>query len=104
VLETTLRHELLHLLVESHAKPGTPLWFREGLVLYLSQPGGSATASGTIASDDALNKALRSPTSEDEMRSAYADARARVTAMIAANGKGTIIQWLQQGLPKSASR
>ena len=37
-LESTLRHELLHMLVESHAKAGTPLWFREGLVLYLAQP------------------------------------------------------------------
>ncbi len=37
-LESTLRHELLHMLIEAHAKPGIPVWFREGLVLYLSQP------------------------------------------------------------------
>jgi stage II sporulation protein D len=104
VLETTLRHELLHLLIESHAKPGIPLWFREGLVLCLAQPSSPAQASGTITSDDALNKALRSPASENEMRSAYADARARVTAMVAADGKATVIRWLQEGLPKSAGR
>jgi stage II sporulation protein D len=28
----TLRHELLHALVEAQAAPGVPLWFREGLV------------------------------------------------------------------------
>ncbi len=36
VLESTLRHEFLHLLVEEKARAGTPVWFREGLVLYLS--------------------------------------------------------------------
>ncbi len=30
-LESTIHHELLHMLIESYARPGTPLWFREGL-------------------------------------------------------------------------
>src|SRR5205807_9526990 len=38
ILESTLRHEFTHLLVEARAHPGTPLWFREGLVLYLADP------------------------------------------------------------------
>ncbi len=38
VLETTLRHELLHVLVESQAAPQLPLWFREGLVEFLASP------------------------------------------------------------------
>jgi stage II sporulation protein D len=33
----TLRHELLHVLVETQAKEGLPIWFREGLVSYLEQ-------------------------------------------------------------------
>ena len=37
-LESTIRHELLHMLIDSYALPGTPLWFREGLVLYLTAP------------------------------------------------------------------
>ena len=36
VIESTVRHELLHVLVESHARHGLPLWFREGAVLFLS--------------------------------------------------------------------
>lgn len=32
LLRSTLRHELLHVLVEARAKPGVPVWFREGLV------------------------------------------------------------------------
>jgi stage II sporulation protein D (peptidoglycan lytic transglycosylase) len=98
-LETTLRHELLHMLVEEHAKPGTPLWFREGLVLYLAPPNGS-TASGSNFDDvSALEKALRSPASEQQMRAAYADAQARVSKLVAQNGRETVIRWLQEGLP-----
>ena len=41
-LESTIRHELLHMLIDSYALPGTPLWFREGLVLYLTAPNASS--------------------------------------------------------------
>src|SRR5437879_3643721 len=33
-VEGTLQHELLHALIESHARAGLPVWFREGLVEY----------------------------------------------------------------------
>ena len=98
-LESTLRHELLHILVESHAKPGTPLWFREGLVLYLAQPGGMSKPAETSANVDALNKALRSPASEEQMRQAYAEAQARVASLEQKYGKGKLVDWLQNGLP-----
>jgi stage II sporulation protein D len=39
VFDSTLRHELLHVLVEHRAKPGLPVWFREGLVEYLDGQG-----------------------------------------------------------------
>ena len=35
----TLRHELLHVLVETQAKDGLPIWFRESLVGYLCGTG-----------------------------------------------------------------
>src|SRR6202000_2267235 len=34
-LESTLTHELLHVLIESQAAPGLPVWFREGMVSLL---------------------------------------------------------------------
>src|SRR5262249_26589822 len=43
-LEPTLGHELTHAILEAHASPGLPLWFREGLAAYLC--GGSVGASG----------------------------------------------------------
>jgi stage II sporulation protein D len=99
-LETTLRHELLHMLIEEHAKPGTALWFREGLVLYLGAPSNSQTRnSGSFEDVGALEKALRSPASEQQMRQAYAEAAARVSKLIAQKGLGTVMRWLPEGLP-----
>ena len=98
-LESTLRHELLHMLVESHAKPGTPMWFREGLVLYLAQPASAPRPIDTSIDYDTLNKMLRSPASEQEMRQAYAEAQARVGKLVAQNGRDAVIVWLQEGIP-----
>src|SRR5271165_6187142 len=75
-LESTIRHELLHMLIESYARPGTPLWFREGLVLYLAAPNAAARQSTAAEDSAALNKALRSPESQEELRASYAEARA----------------------------
>jgi stage II sporulation protein D len=98
-LETTLRHELLHMLVEDHAKPGTPLWFREGLVLYLAQPNGLTRAGSNFENVSALEKALRASMSEQQMREAYADALARVSKLVEQDGREMVIRWLQEGLP-----
>ena len=38
-LESTVRHEMLHVVVESQAAAGLPLWFREGFVEYLAGGG-----------------------------------------------------------------
>ncbi len=98
-LETTLRHELLHILIESHAKPGTPLWYREGLVLYLAQPGVEMPPSGRFGNLEALVKTLRAPASEQELRQAYAEAQARVAMLAQQHGKQTLLDWLQNGMP-----
>ncbi len=98
-LESTLRHELLHVLVESHAKAGTPLWYREGLVLYLAQPNTRVHASAPFDSVAALERALRSPASEQELRQAYADAESRVANLAREHGKEALLDWLQNGLP-----
>jgi len=98
-LESTLRHELLHILVESHAKAGTPRWYREGLVLYLAQPNGGTQRSGSFDSVAALERALRAPVSEQELREAYAEAQSRVAKLAQQHGKVALVDWLQNGLP-----
>ena len=100
ILENTLRHEFLHLLVESYTRPGTPLWFREGLVLWLA--GGKPPASARHSFEDVgvLEKALRAPASEQQLRTAYAEAQDRVTQLAERYGKETLLDWMQNGLPR----
>ncbi len=74
-LDSTIHHELMHMLIESYARPGTPQWFREGLVLYLTSAKRAGPA-GSHATDLAvLENALRAPQSEQDLRRAYAEAR-----------------------------
>jgi len=98
-LERTLHHELLHMLIESYARPGTPLWLREGLVLYLTAPDQATKGNATAIDVVALEESLRSPQSEQQLREAYAQARARVAQLIQTHGTATLIGWVQNGLP-----
>ncbi len=100
-LESTVYHELLHMLIESHAHPGTPQWFREGLVLYLTTPGEIAEAKAAPHDPAALEKSLRAPQSEQELRRAYAEARARVAQLAQEHGRETLMDWVQHGLPSA---
>jgi stage II sporulation protein D len=87
-LESTLRHEMLHLLVESRAHPTLPPWFREGLVLYLAEPERPAGRIG-----------IGEPHSQVRMRQAYQQAHSRVRALVDRHGRATVIEWLERGLP-----
>jgi len=98
-LESTLRHELLHMLIDSYALPGTPLWFREGLVLYLAGPHPQANGNSRFDDVAVLEKALRAPESEEQLRAAYAEAQSRVTQLARQHGKPTLLDWVQNGLP-----
>jgi stage II sporulation protein D len=99
ILENTLRHEFLHLLVESYTRPGTPLWFREGLVLWLAEGEPPSSASHSFEDVAALEKALRAPATEQQLRTAYAEAQDRVTQLARRYGKATLLDWVQNGLP-----
>lgn len=102
-LESTLRHELLHMLIESHTKPGTPVWYREGLVLYLSQPSSGQQLSEFETASE-LEKAIASPTSEKQLRAAYAEAHARIATLARRYGRQKLIEWVEQGLPPEIGR
>jgi stage II sporulation protein D len=98
-LESTIRHELLHMLIDSYALPGTPLWFREGLALYLAAPNASSKQGDNVDDLKGLEKSLRAPASEEELRRAYAGARARVAQLARQHGKAALLDWVQNGLP-----
>jgi stage II sporulation protein D len=92
VLESTLRHEIVHVFLETQAAPGLPVWFREGLAAYLSdgpsQPGGSTGSE------------IRTRTDEAQARRANAAAAARVSELVRREGLPQVISWLRSGMPK----
>lgn len=79
-LEETLLHELLHLVLESHAHPSAPDWLREGLAMHFASPGAANPASGGH-------------------RRFHEQSRARVRALIAQHGLAAVTGWLRNGLP-----
>lgn len=96
-LDSTLRHEFIHLLVEAHARPGLPLWFREGIVLYLSNPAEVNSVSASANQD--LERMFEHTEDRGQMEQAYAAARGRVAALVQQNGRDTVTGWLARGLP-----
>lgn len=94
-LESTLRHEFAHLLIEGRAHAGTPLWFREGLVLYFSDI--NAHVEPVQMSETQIEKAFAHPEDRQGLERAYAAARTKVARMIEQNGRETVLLWLTNG-------
>jgi len=93
--DSTLRHELLHVIIEAHASPGLPVWFREGIVEYLDQPGAPAGGAARAPSDGDLQQTVDA----DRARRAYRDAAATVAALAQRYGEAALFDWLKRGLP-----
>jgi stage II sporulation protein D len=74
MLQSTLLHEMLHVLIDSHAHPALPGWYAEGLALYLSS---------TVP----------------PRNTTHARAAARVRALANRYGRATLLEWVRAGLP-----
>jgi stage II sporulation protein D len=98
IVETTLRHEIFHVLEEMKAKTATPLWFREGVVLFLSNPDAAITTVAGMT-DEQMEAVLRQPRDRDEVQRAYDAAQGRVAALVQERGKETVLGWLSAGIP-----
>jgi stage II sporulation protein D len=96
-VESTVRHELAHVVVEQSATAPVPLWFREGLVLVLD--GRRLAAPTPLPAEAELNRAIARPTSAEERRRAYAIARALVDACVRRYGAEAVFTWLTRGVP-----
>lgn len=96
VVDSTLRHELAHLLIEAHAHPGTPLWFREGLTLFFAD---RSSFAQVVMQEAEMEAALHHPEDRQRVERAYAAARTRVGKMVEKNGKATVLDWLNRGMP-----
>ena len=97
-LESTVRHEMLHVVVESQAAAALPVWFREGLVEYLA--GGGKHAAG--AEFDQTDRGMRQRGSPAEARHAYEQAAGRVAGLVARYGEAAVVGWVRSGLPAEA--
>jgi stage II sporulation protein D len=100
VLDSTLRHEFIHLLIEARVHQGTPLWFREGLVVFLADA--NRRLEPVQMSQRQIENALRSSQDRQSIERAYAAARTKVARMVEQNGRETVLRWLAQGLPPGA--
>jgi len=98
VLESTLRHELIHLLVESRAAGNLPPWFREGLVLYLAGADGAGIGSPVMPVDQ-INEILSKGGTQENSRQAYHSAQKIVANLVLKYGKQKVLDWLSGGLP-----
>ena len=92
VLDSTVRHEMLHVVLESQAAAGLPVWFREGLAEYLSGHSGH-TRSGEP------DPAMRQRASAADARNAYDEAAAAVAQLVARYGEAAVLSWVGSGLP-----
>jgi stage II sporulation protein D len=91
-LDAALRHEFLHMLIESHSGVGSPLWLREGLAIYLENPDAAKPRPVHLA---ALETRMHSLRTETEMRAAYRDCSAAVADAVTRDGLSAVLSRLQ---------
>ncbi len=98
LVDATLTHELLHVLMNAQASPGLPLWFREGLADALRDPHASGPA--------VYPRRIRfSPTIDPQRgQRAYAEAHAEVLQLIRVYGEATVLGWVARGSPPEVTK
>jgi len=106
ILETTLRHELAHALIDTLASGKTPRWLAEGMAIYLAGEGRllERYRSDKVGSSEMVERSLTNPQSVAEMRTAYANAYALVRELIRTEGENSLWNRLAQGMVKTSTR
>src|SRR5262249_25405256 len=102
ILNTTLRDEMTHAVIEVLGAGRAPRWMAEGLAIYVA---GEAAALPRIESKERLTREelerrLAHPASAAESRKSYAMAYHEIRAMIEAEGEAGV--W--RGISQSAAR
>jgi len=100
ILETTVRHELVHRIVDEVGKGRAPRWLAEGLALNLAGEGRLLARFQTRApmSLDEIEKRLNGTASSPaEMRAAYVSAYNQVKQLIDREGETKVWQRVAKG-------
>ncbi|MFB3923436.1 MAG: SpoIID/LytB domain-containing protein [Terriglobia bacterium] len=95
ILESTLRHELTHLVVRRYRASQVPRWYEEGMVVFLT---GEPVGNSNRVRDPrrSLDLSISEPRSESEMRAAYAEAAERVRDLARRRGEAGLWQALER--------
>jgi len=95
-MESILRHEFVHVLLENHAAPQTPLWFREGLAMLMT---GDVPTSATPLGVRQMEETLRTRSDNKSIQAAYASALTLTARLEQRYGRDEILRWLTNGIP-----
>ena len=96
ILESTLRHELAHAVIDTLGN--SPRWLAEGMAIYLAGEGKllDPYRSDNSPSAETIDHQLNAPQSPAEMRTAYANAYFLVRELIRAHGENALWKRLAQ--------
>ncbi len=99
VLNTTLKHELAHVIIDLVSRDRAPRWLAEGFAIYLAGEGQliSRYATKTSISEDDLERRLERPSSQADMRALYALAYQKVFDLVRTGGEDSVWQRLARG-------
>ena len=92
ILETTVRHELVHVLIDAVGGGQTPRWLTEGMAVYVAGEGRliDSRQQMNLMAPSTVELALASAKSATDMRNAYAAAYNLVKQLIRSEGEQKI--------------
>jgi SpoIID/LytB domain protein len=92
VLSTTVRHELVHVVIDSMGGGRTPRWLAEGLAIYFAGEGPlvSRNAGRSAITTDEVEQKLATAKSPEQMKAAYAAAYSEVRRLINSEGESNV--------------